>query len=254
MIFITGDTHADFHKFSKESFWEQLEMTKEDFVIICGDFGIWRPDASENWWFNWLNDKPFTTLFVDGNHENFDRLYSNEFQTVDFHGGAAHKIRDSIFHLKRGEVFELQGKTFFAFGGASSHDIDDGILDEKDFPSHDKFIKEIKHWDKQGKMFRVNHLSWWKQELPSIDEMNHGREVLQAIGNKVDFVISHCLPQSAASVLSNGLYKPDVLTSYFESLLQSGLEFNRWFCGHYHVDRQILGKFIALYDQIIQIV
>lgn len=48
MIFVTGDTHADFHKFSKEAFPEQSGMTKEDFVIICGDFGIWHPDASEN--------------------------------------------------------------------------------------------------------------------------------------------------------------------------------------------------------------
>ena len=29
----------------------------------------------------------------------------------------------------RGQVFEIEGKTFFTMGGAASHDIQDGILD-----------------------------------------------------------------------------------------------------------------------------
>ena len=42
MIYITGDCHAEFHKLNKENFPEQKEMTKEDYVIICGDFGgVW---------------------------------------------------------------------------------------------------------------------------------------------------------------------------------------------------------------------
>lgn len=43
MIYITGDTHAEFkHRFNMENFPEQKEMTKDDYVIICGDFGgVW---------------------------------------------------------------------------------------------------------------------------------------------------------------------------------------------------------------------
>lgn len=42
MIYITGDTHGDFLRFSMNAFPEQAEMTKEDIVIICGDFGgVW---------------------------------------------------------------------------------------------------------------------------------------------------------------------------------------------------------------------
>ena len=100
---------------------------------MCGDFGIWHDNAEERYWLKWLNNKPFTTVFVDGNHENFDRLYSDEFPIVDFHGGKAHKIRDNIYHLMRGYVFEFDGKRFFCLGGASSHDISDGILDRADF-------------------------------------------------------------------------------------------------------------------------
>ena len=39
----------------------------------------------------------------------------------------------------RGQVYEINGKTFFTFGGASSHDIQDGILDPNDFVDYDDF-------------------------------------------------------------------------------------------------------------------
>lgn len=118
MVYITGDTHAVFTRFGTKVFPEQKEMTRDDFVIICGDFGgIWYDNAYEQYWLKWLSEKPFTILYVDGNHENFDRLYSDEFEVVDFHGGKAHKIRDNIYHLMRGYVFDLCGKKFFSFGG-----------------------------------------------------------------------------------------------------------------------------------------
>ena len=39
MIFITGDTHGDFTRFSSENFPEQKSMSTEDIAIVCGDFG-----------------------------------------------------------------------------------------------------------------------------------------------------------------------------------------------------------------------
>ena len=40
MIYVTGDCHADFTRFNTKIFPEQYEMTKDDYVIICGDFGV----------------------------------------------------------------------------------------------------------------------------------------------------------------------------------------------------------------------
>lgn len=134
MIYITGDCHANFSRFSTDIFPEQKEMTKDDYVIICGDFGgVWdkgEESPREKWDMNWLEDKPFTTLFVDGNHENFDRLYT--YPVEEWHGGKVHKIRDSVIHLMRGQVYEIDGKKFFTFGGAASHDIQGGILEPED--------------------------------------------------------------------------------------------------------------------------
>lgn len=252
MIFITGDCHADWKKFSKKSFPEQAEMTRDDFVIVCGDFGLWHDDETERWWFKWFEVKNFTVLFVDGNHENFDRLYS-EFEVVDFHGGKAHKIRENIYHLMRGYVFDLCGKKFFAFGGASSHDIDDGILDRKDFQSDRELADEYNRRTRRGEMLRINHISWWKEEMPSQEEMDFGLKTLEEHGNKVDFIVSHCCPQEIASIFSHGSYKPDQLTSYF-NVVANTVDFSKWFFGHYHNNAQVLSKFIMLYEQIVRVV
>ena len=89
MIYITGDCHGNFERFNKSIFPEQEEMTKDDFVIICGDFGgVWHKDAErdqETMILDCLECKPFTTLFVCGNHENFDRLYS--YPVEEWNGG-----------------------------------------------------------------------------------------------------------------------------------------------------------------------
>ncbi len=254
MIYLTGDTHADFSRFSSKNFPEQFEMTRDDIVIILGDFGgVWNDSPQERYWLDWLSNKPFTLCFVDGNHENYDRYYhSNEFEVIDFHGGKAHKIRDNIYHLMRGYIFDFEGKKFFCMGGASSHDISDGILNVSDFESYKKFVKKYNQMMKQGKMFRVNHLSWWKEELPSEDEMDFGEKTLKDTGYKVDYVISHCLPQEIACVA--GYFGGDSLTMYFNKLLQDGLKFDSWWCGHYHKNERVLDKFNILYKDIIRLI
>lgn len=251
MIYITGDCHGDWTRFSSESFPEQKEMTRDDFVIVCGDFGLWEDDKTERWWFKWLAEKNFTLLFVDGNHENFDRLYGDEFEIVDFHGGKAHKLRENIYHLMRGHVFSLCGKKFFAFGGASSHDIKNGILDPKNYSSKQKLIKDYHTRTSRGEMLRINHISWWEQELPTEEEMAFGLATLAENGNEVDYIVSHCCPQQVAAAI--GYFASDRLTQYFDKISDT-VKFSKWFFGHLHDDRQILRDYILLYEQIIRIV
>ena len=74
-IFITGDTHGDFSRLLPAAFHEQRDLTKEDYLIICGDFGgVWDGGDAEQQWLDWLETRSFTTLFVSGNHENYDLL------------------------------------------------------------------------------------------------------------------------------------------------------------------------------------
>ena len=250
MIYITGDCHADFTRFNMENFPEQKEMTKDDYVIICGDFGgVWTKDEEsekEKWWLDWLERKSFTTLFVDGNHENFDRLYA--YPVEKWHGGKVHKIRPTVIHLMRGQVYELAGKKIFAFGGARSHDIDGGIL-EYDDPD---FHRKRKALDRNFKSYRVNHYSWWEQEMPSDEEMDDGIRNLALHDNKVDFIVSHCCAASTQALIGGGMYKRDYLNDYFEKI-RSSVDFKKWIFGHYHNNINVNVQEILIYEQIIRI-
>ncbi|MCR5323045.1 MAG: hypothetical protein K6E85_07235 [Lachnospiraceae bacterium] len=90
-------------------------MTKDDYVIICGDFGgIWETGGesrNEKYWLDWFEERSYTLLFVDGNHENFERLYS--YPVKEWHGGKVHEIRPHVLHLMRGQVFEIEDRNIF---------------------------------------------------------------------------------------------------------------------------------------------
>ena len=90
-IWVTGDLHGpiDIKKLNKKNLSDKcnFEGSKdENFMIITGDFGLvwdWQGESKEEkYWLDWLNTRPYTVLFVDGNHENYDRLFSDEYPLV----------------------------------------------------------------------------------------------------------------------------------------------------------------------------
>lgn len=241
MIFITGDTHADFkHRFNTENFPVQKEMTKDDYVIICGDFGgIWRQkeDKNEKYWLDWFDNRNYTLLFIDGNHENYDRL--NSYPVKEWKGGKVHQIRPNVLHLMRGEIFNLDGIKVFAFGGARCHDIPNGILE----PDDKKIFKWQHDW---SKLFRINHISWWKEEMPSPDEMEYAWNNLKAHNFDVDIILTHDIP---TSVMPFGM-RMDNLNEFLE-LIRVRTKFALWCNGHYHRDISINPQHTMLYNKIL---
>lgn len=226
-IFITGDTHADYDwkKLMTKSFPVQKKLTKDDYVIIAGDFGgVFLLDRTDKYIQKNYNERNFTTLFVDGNHENHDAL--DAYPVEEWHGGKIHKIADSVFHLMRGQVFEIGGKTFFTMGGAESTD---------------------KQYRKEGR-------SWWAREMPSIDEYEEAVINLEKHSGKVDYVITHCAPEATLCALNMpDMYFRSVneLTSFFDTIAQTIL-FKDWYFGHYHDDSDC-GKFHMLYQRIVEV-
>ena len=195
-IFLTGDTHGDFRRFLPESFYEQERLTKEDLVLICGDMGgVWYGDSRDDEGLDFLESRPFTTLFVAGNHENYDALRT--YPLEDWCGGKIRRIRPSVLLLERGQVFELNGKRIFTMGGASSHDIQGGILE----PDDPLFLLKFHTLEAKGTPFRVNHRSWWKEEQPSPEEYLEARRNLDKAGWEVDYIITHCAPTSIQNEL-----------------------------------------------------
>lgn len=244
MIYITGDTHGDYSRFTKSAFPLQDTLTKDDYVIICGDFGIWDNSKVEKHNFDFLENRPFTTLFVDGNHENYDLL--QKFPVEKWHGGDVQFIRPSVIRLMRGNLYDIDGKSFFVMGGAASHDIQDGILDPRKKDYHRKKARLDRHG---RKYYRVKGISWWEQELPSDDEYKKAEKTLNDCGWSVDYILTHCAPD----FIVEGVFKINERNRLTQFLGEVGqkCEFKKWFFGHYHRDLKIGDRFYLLYKQII---
>jgi predicted phosphodiesterase len=220
MIFVTGDLHADYDwsKLNTKNFPEQKSLSRNDYVIVCGDFGaVWDSSKSDKYVQEWHENKTYTTLFVNGNHENFDLLA--QYKVEEWHGGKVQFITPHIIHLMRGQVYEINGYTFFTMGGAQSHDM----------------------WH------RKEHVSWWKEELPSNEEYEEAFINLERVNNKVDYIITHCAPDDVQDLLSGYLYEHNKLTNFLEVVRQT-VEFKEWYFGHYHIDKDY-GRYHCLYRQ-----
>lgn len=227
MIYITGDTHGlqDYYKLHIFA-GEHPELTKKDYLIIAGDFGaVWdsKTLAAD---LKPYTELPFTVLFVDGNHENFDLI--NTFPVEQWHGGKVHKIKPDIIHLMRGQVFEIDGNMVFTFGGATSID----------------------------KFMRREGLSWWPQELPTYEELDEGAANLKRYGNKVDYIITHSCGERALAypaVRNSATLKLSCPESQMLSYIEEISQFKHWYFGHFHIDAKLGDKYTALYQDIVKL-
>lgn len=249
MIYVTGDTHGEFERFSAKRLRNSgMELTKEDYVIVCGDFGLcWARDKTFDYHCRNFALKPYTILWVQGNHENYDMI--EEFPIEEWHGGKVrHIVRDKVILLERGQVFTIEGKTFFTFGGASSHDIQGGVFDRNSVD----FAEQRRRADRLELPYRIIHESWWPQELPTEGEMQEGLNNLEAHHFTVDYVITHCCSTTLQNYLNkekNRSNAPDVMTDYLE-MLEQKLQYKHWYFGHYHSDEVIDEKHTLMYHAI----
>lgn len=226
MILITGDTHGlvDYNKIN--ILYKNNILTKEDYLIIAGDFGaIWNINSLDND-LSYYAKLPCTILFVDGNHENFDII--NSFPISKWNGGKVHIIKDNIIHLMRGQIFTIEEKTIFTFGGATSVD----------------------------KAYRTEHISWWKEEIPSEEEIIEGILNLERYNNKVDYVITHSI--DTESLNNPGLFYEGKKCKIYDDnkildIFAEKIEYKHWYFGHYHKDVKINDKKTALYNMVYEL-
>lgn len=244
-IFITGDTHRLMDIIKVDKFDREIgrELSSDDYLIITGDFGgimtgefIRGEDFPAKKYkdkgFNKFDDyprtnwekKPYTVLFVDGNHENHDAL--DMYPVQDWNGGKVHRIYKNTLHLMRGQVYTIAGKTFFTLGGAESTD---------------------KGWRTEG-------FSWWAREMPSVEEYEEAVSNLEKLGGKVDYIITHCAPESTVCALDmkHMYYRSKNELISFLDTIASTIEFKDWYFGHYHQDSDA-GKYHMMYKRVIEI-
>lgn len=226
MIYVTGDTHGNQYRWAKQI---APALSMGDILIVCGDFGVgfWNGRYwSEETFYDYLAEQNYTVLFADGNHENFDKLscYPVEYWC----GGSAHKIRNNVIHLMRGEIYNIEGNSVFVMGGGYPID----------------------------KALRTEGTSWWPQEMPSEEEYRSARENLKRAGHRVDYIITHTAPAETISYLSEkensvtpGVEEERALTVFLDEV-QKSVSYKHWYFGHLHVDSELRKNQTALFHAI----
>ena len=235
-VFICGDTHGtlDFNKLKDLSI--DKELTYNDYIIICGDCGlVWSKELLAK---HLRTYKSLYTniLFIDGNHENHSML--NDYPISTWNGGKVHKISEHIYHLMRGQVFNIEKKLFFTLGGADSHD----------------------------KENRVKNVSWWAEESITFEDLTESITNLKKYNNTVDYVITHLPPNKLLhEIKATYEISGEQIPNYIENkILKYGsyekieyiekiIKFKQWYCGHLHFDFSLF-KYFCLYEDIYQII
>ena len=230
MIYITGYTHASLD--TESGLYTQGQMMRKDFIqdlnkddilIVLGDFGYtWTPSILEQY------HCPAVTLTIDGNHDNFN--YLNSCPRISMFGSEVGVIKENVYRLISGNIYDIQGLRVFVFGGALSID----------------------------KYRRVPYVSWWPEEIPSASDFNRGVKNLETAGYDMDFFLAHTCPSEVSDELfsySNKIYDPvETMLSQYESLIQEhnpGKKYHFLF-GHHH-QYKWRSKYICLYHQVISV-
>ena len=211
MIYITGDTHGDIGIFSER----RLDhLKKDDTLIITGDFGfIWNDSKEESKNLKKLSKKKFDILFVEGAHENFERL--KEFEEVPFHEGTARKIADNIYCLNRGELYSIEGKTIFALGGGLPPEADE----TEQSPS-----------------------------LPTDEELEYAVVNLQEQHRRVDLIITHEAPASVKRLIDRNAGINDL--NIFLDTVMHNTRWQKWYFGSLHEDRAVSENLICVFEEV----
>ena len=182
-----------------------------DLLIMLGDVGLNFADTEKNREFDRMllgAKKPIA--FLDGNHENFP--YINSFPEEPWMGGKVHRLTDCLVHLMRGNIYTIEGKTFFVFGGC----------------------KSSPKWKEMG--------LWYPGDEPEEAEITLARRNLAAHQNRVDYILTHKYEQTPA----RGTCCPALqeLTEY----LEANITYRHWYAGHWHTNQTVDEKHSFVFD------
>ena len=217
-VYVCGDTHQqiDHYKLSTKNWPEQKKLTKNDLVIILGDFGGFFGsvlDKESKYWLDWYTDKQYQACFIDGNHEAFPMFMNS--RKILFHEAVARvcwetRQGNKLLYLPRGEIYRFNDSRVFVCGGADS--VDRG--------------------------HRMEGVSWWPEERLSSADIERSIDHLDMVGWEVDYVLAHTAPKTILQQCFNVFFgnEPHSHEKFFD-LLYDKLYYREWHCGHWHEDK-----------------
>lgn len=227
MVYLTADIHGDVNikKITRKVWPKQHELTRNDYLIICGDYGlIWRNDKTFKYLMDFYTSRKYTILACPGNHENFTWLYT--LPIVSWHNGKVYQVADNIFYAKHGEIYDIDNYKFLFIGGALSID----------------------------KEYRIYQVSWWLEEELNYQDQLYTLNNLDKYNWSVDYVITHAAP---ASILLNMFpnkheFNGQSATEKFLDYIYQNICFKQWYFGHYHIDCDYLNLH-CLYNRVLSL-
>ena len=232
-LFITGDRHGCFEDL--EYFCQENDTTEGDALVILGDAGILyygENRAREKNLKAWLSRFPITLLCVRGNHEARPQDRKNML-CRDFCGGKAYyeEACPNVLHLTDGGVYSICGKTILSIGGAYSVD------------------KELR--------LAMNYM-WFENEELSLIEMERIYADLLSANLHYDLILTHTCPEKwiPTDMFIGGIDQSKVsrrMEIFLESV-ENIADYDHWYFGHYHGNRDINDKVTMLYQEIRRLV
>jgi predicted phosphodiesterase len=259
MLFITGDTHRKVvDRFSFKQHPELRSARPQDVIFQLGDFGQpfgLRTYKEARYTFRFLDEKPWTTIVVGGNHDDYD--YWESCPQVELFGGVARQAqfqeeKYSVFFVDQTTIFDIENNHILCIPKAQSHDIWNLLdPDQPDFKFRKRSLRKDNLW------FRVKHESWWPQE--KIDIEKNIDFMKQHEQEHFDLILSHDAPSLITEwFIRQGMpIKPTEGERYLE-MLRKVLDFDCWIHGHFHFDggwdKTYDDRMHGIYQDIIQLV
>ena len=216
MIYYTGDIHGS--TLEIVTFCMRFKPSKDDTIVILGDvganyFGDFRDNKLKDEFF-----KLEPTIFcIHGNHEMRPETLIT-YREDQWHGGTVYVEEEfpNLFFAKDGEVYDLEGTKAIAIGGAYSVD----------------------------KWYRLQRdLHWFPDEQPSDEIKARVEKKLNELSWQIDAVFTHTCPyryiprEAFMSCVDQSTV--DNSTELWLDTIEGKLNYNAWYCGHWHIDKRI---------------
>ena len=212
MIYLASDLHGEITHTLKDYY----DCAGEgDLLLLLGDTGVRFWGTEENRAFDELFlSSRHDIAILDGNHENFD--YFDSLPEDTWQGGKVRRLTPHVVLLSRGEIYTVNGKTFFAFGGCQSS----------------------QKWRDSGK-------PTYPQEAATDEQLAYAKDNLRAHGNCVDYVLTH-----KYEALDVSKQKADN-TSRLNVYIDENITFTHWYAGHWHREIEYDATHSTVYDRLL---
>jgi len=229
-IYVTGDKHGDLK--SVAWFAQEENLSAGDVIIVLGDAGLnYFGDARDERAKEAVARITPSILCIHGNHEMRPQSLPDIYRERHWKGGTVFVEDDfpNILFAKDGEIYDLDGISAIASGGAYSVD---------------KWYRLKRGW------------KWFSDEQPSEEVKALVEDKLEALGWKVDIVLSHTCPFSyepvEAFIPGIDQSSVDSSTELWLDRIEGRLDYKKWYCGHWHIEKEV-GRMRFMYHEFEEI-